>query len=696
MKFAFFIVLFLFFLLSNILKFLVFEDLENRTWDWRSKISDTSIEFDDRIKIIAIDQSSLDFLEQEYQLSWPIPRETYVYIIDYLKKSGAKGVAFDILYTESASSNMDGDLALAAASSQDFPVIHSFTLNKYSKKSEDSKAEDIAEHELLKSVRRNTSLVNSLIPETYRSLTLPYSELKRDGLRLGFVNAISDEDGVFRKYYHLANFGDQLLPSLPFSFLLNTMQDQFLADEYLEVLAKSSNIVRVHNEKKSYEQFSFASILQSEAMLSAGETPIVSPGVFKDSWVFIGCTAPGLLDLRPTSVEKNGSGVSYVASVFDNLLNNSFVNRPTIVERNLFVFLVLFLALIISLMNLSSYKKSMLAIILGVTYSGVVVGASFYNYWYPFVNPMFSLFIFSFAGLSIDYQFEGRKHRFLRKAFQQYVSPSLINEIVSNPERLSLGGEKKKLTIVFSDIVGFTSVSERINPDSLVELLNEYLTILTEIILEKGGTVDKYVGDAIIAFWNAPVENQDHANSAVNCILDCFETLQCKEDYFISKYGYFPATRFGINTAVVTVGNFGSSNRFNYTVIGDGVNLASRLEGVNKIFGSSIILSKDTNNLLAPNIETRTIGSIRVLGKNDSVEIYEPKTSRNFSLFTDERLKLLREALGKFESGNLTESKELFEKISDDYISQKYIERISKILEEGSYDYDPVWDMKDK
>lgn len=191
----------------------------------------------------------------------------------------------------------------------------------------------------------------------------------------------------------------------------------------------------------------------------------------------------------------------------------------------------------------------------------------------------FSLAIGIFISIFVNFYSEGKQRRFIKHSFNHYLSPDVIETLISHPENLQLGGQKKELTIFFSDLQGFTAISEDLDPE---KLLNDYLSLMTDIILDEGGTVDKYEGDAIIAFWNAPMDFADHALRGVRATIKCQEMLARHRPYFKKQSGHDLLMRVGVNTGMAVVGNFGSSRRFDYTMLGDAVNLAARLEGINR------------------------------------------------------------------------------------------------------------------
>jgi adenylate cyclase len=218
---------------------------------------------------------------------------------------------------------------------------------------------------------------------------------------------------------------------------------------------------------------------------------------------------------------------------------------------------------------------------------------------------------------------EGRQKRFIKDAFGTYLSPDLVDEVTKSPDMLSLTGEEKELTILFSDIRNFTSISERLGAKELSTFLNEYLTPMTEIVMETHGTVDKFIGDAVMAFWGAPIDLPDHAARATRAGLKMMEVLEKKQPEWQARGLPLIDIGIGINTGRVSVGNMGSTHRFDYTVMGDSVNLASRLEGQNKNYGTHVLTSEATRSALGDAFFCRRLDCIRVKGKQEGVWIYE-------------------------------------------------------------------------
>jgi adenylate cyclase len=252
------------------------------------------------------------------------------------------------------------------------------------------------------------------------------------------------------------------------------------------------------------------------------------------------------------------------------------------------------------------------------------LGAYALGLWLPLMALEIGTLVSMVGSSLVSYATEGQQKRYIKNAFRQYLSPTVIEELIAHPERLKLGGERRELSIFFSDLQGFTTISEALSPEDLTTLLNEYLSAMTDIIHEEGGTIDKYEGDAIIAFWNAPLSQVDHAVRAVRASLRCQERLAEMRPAFRARVGKDLFMRVGMNTGPAVVGNMGSHTRFDYTMLGDAVNLAARLEGVNKQFRTYVMASAATIGKIGGAFPSRELSRISVVGRKEPVTVFEP------------------------------------------------------------------------
>ena len=314
-----------------------------------------------------------------------------------------------------------------------------------------------------------------------------------------------------------------------------------------------------------------------------------------------------------------------------------------------------------------------------------------YGFWLPLVVQEAGIAGTLLSAGVIYYTTEGRQKLFIKNAFKQYLSPAVIEELIQYPERLKLGGERRVLSIFFSDLEGFTTISEGLEPEALTALLNEYLSAMTDIIYEEGGTVDKYEGDAIIAFWNAPLPLPDHAVRCVRAALRCQAKLAEMRPSIRERIGKDLRMRIGINSGPAVVGNLGSKTRFDYTMLGDAVNLAARLEGINKQFGTYTIISRTTLDLLAGAFPVRELSRVAVVGRREPVTIYEPMLPAEFEARRDD-LAIFSRGLEKFYEGRFAEAEAIFTVIKDrDRASASYAEKCRSLIARPPEGWDGVW-----
>lgn len=676
----------------------VIQELENRTWDRRVRIVADPAAADQRIKLIVIDQRSLDFLEREYSLTWPVPRDIYRYVISFLNRGKARGLAFDLLFTESSAQAVEADREFALATGAGpLKVVSSLNLERHEKYISSEKLEKFraVQFKRAETERWKPRFFGVKELPAAGSVTLPIVDLIENGSALGSVSGAPDSDGVYRRYSLWGEFAGIPVLSLPLALYSSSVLD---TTDYSDIAVDSRGgvIPRLHGPNGTYQAFSFASILQSEAALAEGKTPEVSPEVFSDSWVILGATAPGLLDLRPTSLEARGNGMEFIAAVFDNLLHGSFVRQPPTIIVLILTILGVSLFTAASLQRGELYRHLLALFVLLGLLLGLFVYAAKLGWWFPLVVPLLVMTAASFLGFALQYQLEGRQHQFIRRAFQFYVSPDVVEQIVAKPDLLSVGGERRELTMFFSDVVGFTSISERLQPTVLAAMINEYLSMMSDIIQDARGTVDKYVGDSVVAFWNAPLDVADHALRAVRAAIVCQEELFTRREVFREKYGVELETRIGIHTDLVNVGNFGSQKRFAYTMIGDGANLASRLEGANKKFGTAILFSESVRALIEGQVVYRRVGALRVIGRNEPVSVFEPRSTLNSDAFEETSLRSYAAGLAAFERGDLETARGEFAKTIRDGVAKVYLGRINRILEHPEAKWTPVWELEEK
>lgn len=662
-------------------------EFEARTWDWRLKAVADHSRADPAIKLIVVDQGSLDYYSTEESIRWPWPREMYEPVVRFLERAGARGVAFDILYTEPSSYGVADDAAFVRSLGGGVPTVMALA-GRRARAAESP--DDIAKFRQ-RAQEGEADLALLVQPEDERArfpgVTLPIPEILDAATRVGNVTSDADSDGVFRHVTPVAEIAGVAVPTLPLALFLAA--GHRLSPTVRDQLDEAGRLtVRFKGGAQTYKTYSIRSIIQSWVAIADGDKPLIDTSEFKDALVFVGMVAPGLLDLRPVPLERSYPGVEFNATVLDNLRHESFIRKVQ------WPWAAAFAAILIGVVTASGLffrRVRTQALAVGTLFLIFVLAvwqAAILGWWMPLVVPLAVAAVGMAAALGVQYELEGRQHRFIKDAFRYYVSPSVIDQIVADPASLSLGGVRRELTIFFSDIAGFTTISEKIEAGKLSSLLNRFLSEMTDIILRSGGTVDKYVGDAIVAFWNAPLQIPDHAARAVEAAIACQTRLAALQEEFVRDFGVTIRMRVGLHTGVVSVGNFGSRDRFNYTMIGDAANFASRLEGANKYFGTSTLVSDATRAQVRNGTAFRKVADIQVVGKSDVVAVFEPVAPGGVELIEYGR------ALALFEAGERGEALAVFRSLADDPVAKAYVARIERETANGSHR--ASWNLTEK
>ncbi len=425
--------------------------------------------------------------------------------------------------------------------------------------------------------------------------------------------------------------GDGLVPSLPVSVAMQALGESSLYLESGRTLrgfggidlpldGRGQQLLRFRGPRGSFPTQSMFGLVSA---MGGDANPWVD-SLTPNDIVIIGANVSGNPDVFVTPVDQYLPGPEVVATAIDNLIRGDSMWRPSIWVRLLIDALMGALTGLLAL----AIKRQLVALLLVIPQMLAYAALAYFLFaagWVLDVVGPLSASGLTYLGVALYlYRTEGQKKKEIRRMFSQYLSADLVAELVEDPDALKLGGEKRVMTVFFSDIAGFTGISEKMQPEELVTFLNEYLTLFTDTILDSGGTIDKYIGDAVMAFWGAPVARPDHARSALAAAARCRAAL---ERFTIekSKEGLPPLySRMGLHTGPVIVGNCGSSRRFNYTVLGDTVNLSSRLEGANKFFGSGTMVTDEVLESAGPGAcVTRRLAKLRVKGRANPVNVHE-------------------------------------------------------------------------
>jgi adenylate cyclase len=458
----------------------------------------------------------------------------------------------------------------------------------------------------------------------------------------GHINAWVDPDGIHRHHMMLVKVNSGYFPTLSLAMFLDYVEVS-LSDivvnwgQELRIPAAKSNflkedvVIPIDERGRTFIPFpqvwgSDFDNLAAHNFLEYAQTPDLEGNLaqlFENRFVFIGDLSQGATDVGQTSLEDRVPLIAIHTALLNGLLTNSFYSTWS------FGSVIALICLIIGLVTLASLPKA--AWILHATGVVIIVGLIGLTWWQLLDSVLFPIatvggsFLVIFIGLVAGLEIAiSRQQAIIHHAFAKFVPETVIQELTLHPEKLTLGGEERVVSILFSDLQGFTTIAEQLPPQQLVQLLNHYLTEMTTIILNEGGTIDKYEGDAIMAEFGAPLPAENHADMAVSAALKMQRRLhELRQEW--AERG-FPELfcRIGINTGPVIVGNMGSDQVFDYTVIGDAANLAARLEGANKLYNTTLMISESTHHALTPHrFLTRTLDFIRVKGKSEPVMVFD-------------------------------------------------------------------------
>jgi len=470
-----------------------------------------------------------------------------------------------------------------------------------------------------------------------------------------------DADALFRRYPIAYYYDDMLFPSLGVQALriaFNSDLERYDANHlsFLDkklALDEDGFVYLNYYEKDAYQQLSFEKLYD-------GDYPA---DLFKEKIVIVGITEVGATDVRATPVGTLSGALLHYTFV-SNLLNDELLHRVKLYDYTAML-LLLGLVLLIGRLVKTLMQRMLFYLLIAVLFiSGVVWIFISYHLMIDIFYTLLTLLL-SLVLVEGRYQFyQEKEQQFIKDAFANYLSAPLLEKLLAAPQDLKLGGEKRELSILFSDIRSFTTMSEGMPAEKLSKILNRYFNPMSDAVKARGGMVDKYIGDAVMAFFNAPVALSNHAEAACDAALDMMDALEVLNRSFEAEGLPLIHIGIGINTAEVVVGNFGADDRFNYTVIGDGVNLASRVEGLNKRYGSSIIVTEFTKKHLSSAYLTRYLEAVQVKGKEEFVVLYEllPKSEEKIAC-----CHRYDEAMALYKKEEYQEAIALFEQLSRRY-----------------------------
>jgi len=633
------------------------ETAELKLYDWRMRLAAAPASVNRDIVLVEINESTIRDMEPIFG-HWPWPRVALSYVIKYLHRAPAKVVAVDITFAERdrvAQYDIGGEMTSGKQSDQALADSVKMSGNVIM-------LADAVDEGLIDGSRREAPLTGT--DPGYRLgdraeprpvVLAPYAELAEASAGLGHNFLVLDKDGPARRMAPFIQRDGRYLPSLGVAAAL--LAGRFRADEVsaegktihirdrsIPLTASPYQDAYDHSRRdqwtmlinyrapallrdgeRPYKSYSFRRLFMSELQLEeGGGKPMVDPAEFKDKIVFIGFTASGLRDVfsSPFGDDLMMPGIQLHASMADSILATRFITPASPRSRVATVFIVaVSIGLLSAFLPFTAAAGAAAAILAG--WCWFALSAFRAGSWLNMMQPLTAGAIALFAGTAYQYFVEDREKRKMKRLFGRYVSRDVYEQLTAHPELAELGGKRREMTVLFSDIRGFTSVTEKGNPEELVAQLNEYFSRMVEIVFRHKGTVDKFVGDMVMALFGAPLDDPDHAEHAVQAAIDMVRELGELNKAWAERGMTQLDIGVGINSGDMIAGNIGSSSIMSYTVIGDNVNLGSRLESLNKDYKTRIIMSDATRTRLRNTYETRPLGDVKVKGKTRAVAIYE-------------------------------------------------------------------------
>ncbi|KJR98831.1 MAG: hypothetical protein VR65_18630 [Desulfobulbaceae bacterium BRH_c16a] len=511
----------------------------------------------------------------------------------------------------------------------------------------------------------------------------------------GFFNVFPDQSGTVRKVPLFMMMDDVPYPSLAFEMVRLVKKEEEVRLHLSNIGTKNHRTLIGVSMGESFTRtddlgqltINFRGPYNTFPYLSAAD---VLEGVGNDllqgKYVLIGSSASGIMDLVATPFSARTPGVEVHANIIDNLIKNDAMAWENYTEIGLTYSIIVIagLLIVVSLVYLGPF----LGFSAGIAIMFAIVAG---NYHFLFLKQhllgisyiLTSLLVVFMTVSMLNYLFEGRRRLFIKRAFSHYVSPSVVNELMKNPERLNLSVESREVTVLFCDIRNFTTLSEITPVAELGQFLNTYFSLMTDIIIKHNGMVDKYIGDAIMAIWGTPLDDKDHAANAVRAALEMISTIGGHREQ-LKLAGQTIDIGIGINTGNVSAGNFGSSKRFDYTVLGDNVNLASRIEGLTKFYRMKVLISEFTRNKLPADYCSRFIDSVMVKGRNTPVDLFEPLGDPGTVREKSAEREQYGKAIASYKARKFTTAMDLFARLHQDnpeMIYRIYLDRCRNFAE---------------
>jgi len=632
------------------------QTLELKTYDARMRQVATGQGASPAISMVLIDDHSIRQLEPVVG-RWPWPRLVHAVLVNYLKRGGAKLVVYDVLFSEADKGKHDvlGTEWTGAESDQAFVDAVKEAGNVIlaaEASSEGTVSGENTQPPLGGIPALATHWPVDGFAEKRPLLVPPFPALARAARGIGHARTALDLDGPLRRSIPFVEVAGRIVPSLPAAAALlstgtpasavSASRSQLqIGDRHVPWIEQSvpdyygpSQVVwrplvpfrgptLKADGQPTYPSYSFQDLFLAEQQILGNETPHLDPATFKDQIVVVGVTAEGLRDLFTTPLgEGRMPGAEVHANVIDGLLSGHAI-APAAPAPRLAAALVPALAVAAVGALGAPWITALAAALAAAGLTWFATRALGQGEWLPLVVPLVAVALTFLADLAWMYFVEGREKRRVKRLFSRYVSKDVYQQLIASPNEAVLGGERREMTVLFSDMRGFTTLSESGEAEDLVRQLNQYFTRMVDVVFAHRGTVDKFVGDMVMALYGAPLDDADHADHAVQTALAMVEELQRLNRVWAVEGRAALDIGIGINTGDMIAGNIGSASIMSYTVIGDHVNLGARLESLNKDFGTRILISEATRRQLKGQYDLRPLGDVMVKGKTRAVQVYE-------------------------------------------------------------------------
>lgn len=598
----------------------------------------------DNVVLISVDSRSLN------EISWPWQRKLYSNIFDYLEfYSGAKAIVFNNLVLFPDTYNPQSDDFFYKNLSRHKKLINTYILFNSNLTGEILPSSYIPEFE----EKNNVSIVDKRkvkLKFSYKGLVnLPKKFLENVKI-LSYSQIPEDSDTIVRNYNLVVSFNDKIYPSLALSaYAMYTGINSFvLYDNYLcssddcktlkvplfqkngkdfignkiQGLVSYIKWYRPISDFYSHETYSAIDIINSYNQLINGKEPIISPDVFKDKIVIIGLNADSEIweQLSETPVLKRQADIDVHAVVIDNLIENSFIT----IKNNDFTLFITIIFCIFIVFGFKKFKHNILfTTALSVVYFSYYVCLFFNNIYVPPITPIITMYFCAVLKKLFTLITTDKTSEMIKLAMGKYVSKDVMKKVLSNLDKLEIGGIRAKVTILFVDIRNFTQISENLNPSDVTSILNEYFSEIEPVIAKYKGIVNKYMGDGVLAVFGEPIKNENHAKDAIYCGLEIIQKVKVLREKLLKENKPKIEIGIAINTGEVFVGNIGTKERLEYTIIGDNVNLAYRIESYNQVLKTQFLISEYTYEYVKDYVEVVKLTQVEIKGKSKPIDIYE-------------------------------------------------------------------------